>query len=123
MKAGRIAERGNTGKVSVENLRKGFEDVDSASLLKGLKYLSEEEKLLLRIIAENQPLNSGRVHELYAGISRSPLKERRLRDTILGLEKKSFVSGKQVSLGNKGKTKEYSSKIPKQFLLNELAKT
>ena len=123
LKAGRIAERGNTGKVSVENLRKGFEDVDSASLLKGLKYLSEEEKLLLRIIAENQPLNSGRVHELYAGISRSPLKERRLRDTILGLEKKSFVSGKQVSLGNKGKTKEYSSKIPKQFLLNELAKT
>jgi len=116
LKAGRIAERENTGMVSVENLKETFENVDAVSLIKGVPHLSGDELILLKIIAENTPVNSGKVYEFYSKSGNAVLKERRLRGVLASLEKKNFISSKQLSLGNKGKTKEYSCRIPKQFL-------
>ncbi|MCH7902814.1 AAA family ATPase [archaeon] len=122
LKAGRIAERENTGLVTIENLQKSFEDVDAASLVKGVSSLSKDELVLLKIITENQPVNSGKIYELYSKDKNNELKERRLRDVLSNLEKKNFLSLKNVSMGNRGKTKEFSSRIPKQFLEKEIAK-
>ncbi len=122
LKAGRIAERENKGKVTVENLKEAFGDVDAASLLKGVPHLSKDELALLKIIAENQPVNSGKIYGMYSSGENNELKERRLRDVLIALEKKNFVSVKNMSMGNKGKTKEFSSLVPKQFLLNAIAK-
>ncbi|HZX19810.1 MAG TPA: AAA family ATPase [archaeon] len=122
LKAGRIAERENTGIVSVETLQKAFEAVDMVSLLKGLPHLAKDDVLLLKIIAENQPINSGKIYELYSSREGAELKERRLREILTELEKKNFINAKLVSMGNKGKTKEFSSRIPKQSLLSEIAK-
>ena len=122
LKAGRIAERENTGLVTIENLQKSFEDVDAASLVKGVSSLSKDELVLLKIITENQPVNSGKIYELYSKDKNNELKERRLRDVLSNMEKKNFLSLKNVSMGNRGKTKEFSSRIPKQFLEKEIAK-
>ncbi len=116
LKAGRIAERENSGKVSLDNLQQGFDSVDAASLIKEDPHLNEDEKVLVKIISENQPINSGKIYEIYSKNKDNSLKERRLRDALSNLEKKNFISSKQLSMGNKGKTKEYSSRIPKQFL-------
>lgn len=120
LKAGRIAERENKGAVSLENLKSAFEDVDSVSMLKAVKHLEKDELVLLKIIAENQPLNSGKIHGIYHGLPGSELKERRLRDILAKLEKQGIVSAKELSLGNKGKTKEYSCRAPKHTLLKEI---
>jgi len=122
LKAGRIAERENTGIVTIDNLKKSFEDVDAASLVKGVSSLSKDELVLLKIITENQPVNSGKIYEIYSNDKNNELKERRLRDVLSTLEKKNFLSLKNISMGNKGKTKEFSSRIPKQFLEKEIAK-
>src|SRR3989338_2830094 len=66
LRAGRLAERANLSKVSIEHLRSAFEDVDAVSALKSLKHLDGDEKMLLQIIAQNQPLASGKIYEIYS---------------------------------------------------------
>jgi len=122
LKAGRIAERENAKEVSIDHLKKAFEFVDSASLLKGLPHLSEIEIDLLKIIAENQPIVSGKVYEIYSTLVEAPLKQRRLREILLDLAKKNFISIKSMMRGNKGNTKEFSLMLPEKMLLAEISK-
>ena len=121
LKAGREAERENSEKVLLRHLKKAFEAVDSVSLLKGLKHLGETEKILLGEIAQNEGVSSGKLFEFFSKNSKKPLSERRIRDYLNSLEKKDFVVAEAVSLGNKGKTRKYSSRLPKKLVLRELA--
>src|SRR3989344_972270 len=52
LKAGREAEKDNSEKVEIKHLKKAFEAADSTSLLKGVKHLSEHEKVLLTMVAQ-----------------------------------------------------------------------
>lgn len=121
LKAGREAERENSEKVLLKHLKKAFESVDAVSLLKGLKHLNENEKLLLGEIAQADGITSGQVFEAFKKKSKSPLTERRLRDLLNGLEKRDFVSSEQLSLGNKGKTRKYHCRLPQKMVLKELS--
>jgi len=121
LRAGRLAERANLSKVSIEHLRSAFEDVDAVSALKSLKHLDGDEKMLLQIIAQNQPLASGKIYEIYSASGKT-LKERRLRDILSLLERQNLISYKEVKLGNKGKTREYSCRPNKNLVLSELLK-
>ncbi|MBI4210665.1 MAG: AAA family ATPase [Candidatus Diapherotrites archaeon] len=120
LKAGRIAERSNSKAVGTVHLRQAFDDVDAVSMLKSLKYLEKDELRLLKIIAERQPMTSGSIYDSYSGSDSGALKERRLRTILSTLEKRGLVAGKSVTLGNRGKTKEYSSLVPGNFLLKEI---
>ena len=122
LKAGRIAERANRPKVQLADLASAFEDVDAVSLLKGLKHLDKDELGLLQIICQNQPVQSGRVYELYSRGSGDGLKERRLRDILSVLEKQGLVEGRPISLGNRGKSREYHVRAPRQLLEKEIEK-
>ncbi len=122
LSAGRIAEKENSKEVTLEHMYKAFEFVDSASLLKGISHLSVDEKILLRIIAENKNVNSGKIYEIYSS-KKGELKERRLRDVLVLLEKKNYISSEQKNLGNKGKTKEFCTTVPASVLIKELEKT
>lgn len=120
LKAGRIAERANSAKVTVEHLRQAFEAVDAISSLKALKHLAKDELVLLRIIAENSPVNSGRLYELYAKSPGAQLKERRLREILAKLEKQNMISAAEIILGNRGKTRQFSTPAQKERLLSEI---
>ena len=120
LKAGRAAERANTGKVTVADLKGAFADVGAVSLLKGLKHLAKDELELLRIIAQSQPVLSGKIHEIYSSKKGNELKERRLREILAKLEKQGLVLVRAISLGNMGKSKEYSVSAPKDMLLKEI---
>ena len=119
LKAGREAEKENSGKVEVKHLKKSFESVDAVSLLKGIRHLNESEALLLKLIAEKPGIFSGELFKAFGGKT-EPLSERRLRDLLNGLEKKNFVFSEQVSLGNKGKTRSFSCRLPREPLMREL---
>lgn len=119
--AGREAERENSQKVLLKHLKRAFESVDSVSLLKGLKHLTEHELVLLSQIANAGEITSGKIFELFSNASGAVLSERRLRDILNGLEKKDFVSSETVSMGNKGKTRKYHCRLPKEMVLKGLA--
>src|SRR3989338_8069474 len=82
LKAGRIADRKNSAKVKVEHLKEAFDAVDSVSSLKALKHLSRDELLLLKIIVEHSPVNSGKAYKIYSKAPGALLKERRLRGIL-----------------------------------------
>ena len=108
--------------MQLADLASAFEDVDAVSLLKGLKHLDKDELGLLQIICQNQPVQSGRVYELYSRGSGDGLKERRLRDILSVLEKQGLVEGRPISLGNRGKSREYHVRAPRQLLEKEIEK-
>ncbi|MFH1256933.1 MAG: AAA family ATPase [Candidatus Diapherotrites archaeon] len=113
LRAGREAEKENSQTVQLKHLHKAFESVDSASSLKSLKFLSEEEKLLLSIVASKHSIDSGEIYSLYKKKAKSPLSERRLRDLMNGIEQKRLVKSELLDLGNKGKTKRFSCCVEK----------
>ncbi|MEM4326649.1 MAG: AAA family ATPase [Candidatus Diapherotrites archaeon] len=114
LRAGRIAESKNHVKVSVSDLREAFVEVDFVSFGKGLRHLSKVELSVLSLIAEHGPLISGKFYELAS--VKLDVGERRLRDILKALEKTNLISVKEIHLGNKGKTREFESKIPKHVL-------
>jgi len=120
LKAGREAERENSEIVKVKHLKKAFESAETVSLLKGVKYLTQAEKTLLQIILEKKEAFSGEIFAIFSKKSSQPLSERRIRDLLNQLEKKGFVTSEQVSLGNKGKTRKFNCRMPKQLLEKEL---
>jgi cell division control protein 6 len=122
LKAGRQAEKENSEKVEVKHLKKAFEVADSASLIKGIKHLIPNEKILLELIASSPGIQSGAIFEEFS--KKSPgLSERRLRDLLNELEKKNFIVSELVELGNKGKTRKFSSRLQREILLKALKET
>lgn len=121
LKAGREAERENSSKVLLKHLKKAFESVDSVSLLKGLKHLNKNEKILLREIAENEGITSGKIYAAFKKKANSTLTLRRIRDFLNTLEKKDFVISETLALGNKGTTRKYRARLPKKMILRELS--
>lgn len=120
LRAGRIAERANAEKVTVQHLKEAFDAVDAISALKALKHLSKDELLLLKIIAEKGPIVSGKIHETYYSDKENKLKERRLREILVALEKQNLVVGTELSLGSKGNTREYIAKVQGSTLAREI---
>ena len=102
-------------------MKAAFSDVGAVSLLKGLKHLERDELVLLKIIATSQPIISGKIYDAYSKEAKGELKERRLRDILAKLEKQGLVSARSVSLGNMGKSKEYSAVAPKDSLAKEIS--
>jgi len=121
LKAGREAERENSSKVLLKHLKKAFEAVDSVSLVKGLKHLNQNERILLEEIVRNEDVTSGKIFEFFKIKSKSPLTIRRIRDLLNGLEKKDFVISETLAMGNKGKTRKYKSRLPKRVVLSEFS--
>ena len=119
LKAGREAEKENAEKVEVKHLKKAFEAADSASLIKGVKHLIPNEKILLEIIASSPGIQSGEIFSEFS--KKSPgLSERRLRDLLNELEKKNFIVSELLELGNKGKTRKFSCRLQREILVKAL---
>src|SRR3989344_362233 len=119
LKAVREAEKENSGKVEVKHLKKAFEAADSASLVKGVKHLLPNEKILLEIIASSPGIQSGEIFSEFS--KKSPgLSERRLRDLLNELEKKNFIVSELLELGNKGKTRKFSCRLQREILVKAL---
>ncbi len=119
-KAGREAERENAEKVELKHLKKAFESVTAISALKVLKHLGENEKLLLKIIAEAEVISSGELYKKYSEKAKEKITERRQRDFLLSLEKQNLINAAPVSLGNRGRTRQFSLRVPRETLLKEL---
>ncbi len=120
LKAGRLAEKENSEKVSLQHLRKAFEVIDFIPAKKFLKHLSDSEKLLLKILSQEfKPISAGELYMKFNKLSKQQLTERRLRDLISRLNTLNLVSA-DLNENLRGKTRMISLKISKELVLNEL---
>lgn len=114
-KAGRDAEKENTGKVTPEHVRNSFKYVDSTPIKKLLPNLSENEKLILKMLSKlDAEINSGELYEHYSAKTKKPLTQRSFRDLISKLESINLISAPLVESGMRGKTRAISLKVSKQ---------
>ncbi len=120
LKAGRLAVRENSPKVSVEQLKKAFNLTETRQLQKSFPSLDFNEKILLKILTEKDKINSGDLFEEYKKISKEPLTERSFRSKISRLEKLKLVKTMPVEKGIHGKTRKISLFIEKKELLQKL---
>ncbi|MBU2476740.1 AAA family ATPase [Candidatus Micrarchaeota archaeon] len=115
LKAGRIAEKENSDKVSLVYLRQAFSSMDSALLSKALPFLSEQEKIILELISSFNGVFSGKLYEKYSK-TKEHLELRSFRSTISKLESMNLISAPLIEVKPKGKSKFISLKIPKEAL-------
>lgn len=119
-RAGREAERENAGQVALKHLRKAFAMIEPTTALKALSSISDEEKVLLKLIAKKAPINSGKLYALYAKTSERPLTMRRIRTFITELEQHNLITAETKSLAGQGKTRELQLAVSKEALMREL---
>jgi cell division control protein 6 len=117
--AGRLAERENAEEVTAAHLRKSFSSVDAASALKAIPHLPDNEKEMLRIIAEKGGISSGELYGLFdtkcGGLSERA--KRQLLDDLISLR---IIKAEEVSLGNKGRTRKLDLNAGRNAVLERL---
>jgi len=119
-KAGREAERSNSSKIRITDLKKAFEIIDAVPVAKIVKHLNEQERVLLKLITDTDKILSGDLYQKYSLSTKNPLTQRRVREFLSQLERNNLIYAPIISLGNKGKTKEISLKVSKEVLLREM---
>lgn len=115
LNAGRIAERENSSKVSLNHLKAAFEAIELSSGRKKIPSLSIDEKALLKIISKNpEGIDSG---ELFIAFQKSggKVSDRRFREIVSSLEKNKVVSAQSTTKG-KGKTRVFRLGVKKDSL-------
>ncbi|MFH0715107.1 MAG: AAA family ATPase [Candidatus Diapherotrites archaeon] len=115
LRAGRIAERENASKVSLSHLRKAFAEIETSSARKAVPFLSEPQKLMLRIIGENPGITSGEIYISFGKKSKSDFSQRHLFGMLSDLENARLIES-EGALKGKGKTRSFRLKIAPQLL-------
>jgi len=116
LKAGRIAEKENSKKVSLSHLKQAFSDMDSAILSKTFPFLSDQEKILLNLISVFDGVFSGDLFEKYSK-TQGHLELRQFRATLSKFESMNLISAPLLDKKPKGKSRFISLKVPKDSLM------
>ncbi len=113
--AGELAERDNTGMVTVEHVRRAYEKVEQDKMMELIRTLPSQSKLVLYsvlLLTEKgrNRITTGEVYEAYRRICRSGgvdvLTPRRVSDLISELDMLGVISTQLISSGRYGRTKE-----------------
>ena len=96
-------------------MRNSFKYVDSTPIKKILPNLSENEKIILKMLSElDAEINSGELYEHYSAKTKQSLTQRSFRDLISKLESLNLISAPLIESGMRGKTRAISLKVSKQ---------
>jgi len=115
LKAGRLAEKESSKKVSVKHLQEAFKIADDAILKKGLKALNEDEKKLLKLVAKNKQSDSGKLYREFLKLNPKSPSARSYRVFIANLQKLGLIECKALEL-SQGRSRLINLKIPEAFL-------
>lgn len=109
--AGRLAEKQNDSKVTIEHLKKVFADVDKVSLERRLQYLNATEIEVIKCIAKHQNAFSGDLTLFVESESKQPVGERMFRNIIAKLDQMGLIGIEEVTGGIKGKSRRISLRV------------
>lgn len=112
--AGKEAEKENSPKVSLDNLKQAFKISEEAPVKKMLKYLTAPEKKILKMLVQKE-MFSTEIYEEYNKDTDDQLTDRRLRTFIARLE-----TLKLVDTIMQGKEKKVKLIVPKEMVDEEL---
>lgn len=106
LRAGRIAEKENSGRIGIEHVRKALAIIQPRQEQKAFPFLSENEKKILSLLQEEK--SSGELHEEFSKKFEQEITLRRFREIINALEAKHLIKTRAVSLKGRGRTRVIS---------------
>jgi len=113
LKAGRLAEKENSGAVAVGHMKKVFPLIDAAVLQKSMDFLGEAELAVLRQIPANSQIASGDLYGAYRKSVKSSVTQRQFRTIRTKLERMNLINCEEAIKGNRGRTIMISLAFPK----------
>jgi len=104
LKAGRIADRENSSKLTIEHVRKIVGEVErpKPKILK--EKISDEERQIVEIVENKKEITAGELFDEYKK-KFGKLSERRVRELINHLEETGLIKSRKALLGFKGNTR------------------
>lgn len=123
LKAGRLAERENSDKITLKHLRDSFDTVESNPAKKMLKHLTDYEKIIIKLLSmeENEGITSGELYDKFRKEANVDLSERRIREIIAKLQTLNMIKADTFQPKHRGKTRKFSLTISKEIVSKELA--
>lgn len=115
--AGRIAEKECAKKLSVEHLRKAFENIKPRALEKALPHLDMHEKEILKIMCNREKVFSGELYKIYCSKVEQPITERSFREKLNRLAELKLLEVSDVTSGVRGRTREIKLAQPRDAML------
>lgn len=104
LKAGRLAEKEGSSKITLEHLKNAFKTADEYGLKNRLKYLTKDEKKLLFLIAKSASIESGDLFEAFVKTKPLAASDRSYRNFITRLQTMNLIETESVSL-EKGRSR------------------
>ena len=118
-KAGKQAVKENAETVSVAHIRQGLKSIYSRILIKSKPSLSENEKLVLKLLCGQKEISSGELFEKFS--KKNPdLSDRSFRKIISRLDELSLINAVEHKHENKGMTRLISLNVEEEAVKNEL---
>jgi len=108
MKAGRVAEKENSQKLKVENVKAILQIVGRVKPKILEEKISEKEKIILKIVEENKNLQSGELYNEYLRVSGDSITERGFREILNHLVEIKLLHARYRKYGIKGRTRVIS---------------
>jgi len=106
LRAGRIASKEDAKKISVDHLQQAFDSIHSRALDKAKDFLDENEKAILKLLAEEDGIYSGELFERFSKQTKNALTQRSFRKKINRLESLNLVSMEAIEKGIRGRTRK-----------------
>jgi cell division control protein 6 len=114
LKAGRLAEKRNEKKVSVEHLKEVFSSIEARAVQKAVPFLAGHEKLILSLVPKQGQISSGGLFKKFSLKSSQKISQRRFRTFVSALEKKDLLECAFTEKGVRGRTRMVALKSKAQ---------
>lgn len=119
--AGELAEREGAEVVTIDHVRRAFENMERDKMVEGIRTLPTQSKLVLYsmvLLAEggSHKIVTGNVYSVYRSLCRRTgldvLTQRRVSDLVSELDMLGIINAQIISKGRYGRTKEITLNVP-----------
>jgi archaeal cell division control protein 6 len=118
--AGELAERQQSDKVTIENVRNASQKMEENKEEKSLKSFPLHEKLILIAIMKANGSSTGEIYSSYKNlckvVGKDELTQRRITQMLSEIELSGLISGRLIHQGIHGRTKKYKLTISSEMI-------
>ena len=120
LKAGRLAEKHNEKTLKLSYVKKIIDSSSQHPLERILPFLNDSEKIVLKILAQREEIESTELFNQYSHSISKPLTQRHFLSLIARLEELNLVKSLIVERSNKGRGKNILLNVPKESVFEQL---
>ncbi len=120
LKAGEIADRRQSKKVTDTYIREAFDKIEEKLVKTTLEKYPLHKKLVVIAVMRASNFTTGEIYQIYKNLckalGRDELTNRRITQMLTEIELFGIISGRIVNQGSHGSTKKFELKVPSEII-------